>query len=114
MGMAVDANVLGFERIREEIDNGRSPINAVDAGYQRAWTTIVDSNLTTLFAVMFLYALGSGPVKGFAVTLGVGILTSMFTAVMVTRLVTVIWLLRRRPSVLPICAGNATARTREV
>ncbi|HEY9569267.1 MAG TPA: protein translocase subunit SecD [Thalassobaculum sp.] len=102
MGMAVDANVLVFERIREEIDNGRSPINAVDAGYQRAWTTIVDSNLTTLFAVMFLYALGSGPVKGFAVTLGVGILTSMFTAVMVTRLVTVIWMRRRRPSVLPI------------
>src|SRR3546814_18663134 len=73
MGMAVDANVLVFERIREEIDNGRSPINAVDAGYQRAWTTIVDSNLTTLFAVMFLDALGSGPVKGFAVPLGVEI-----------------------------------------
>lgn len=102
MGMAVDANVLVFERVREEIENGRSPINALDAGYRRAFTTIVDSNLTTLFAVFFLFALGSGPVKGFAVTLGIGILTSMFTAVMVTRLFVSLWLRRSRPTMLPI------------
>ncbi len=102
IGMAVDANVLVFERVREELDNGRSPINALDAGYRRAFTTIVDSNLTTLFAAIFLFALGSGPVKGFAVTLGIGILTSMFTAVMVTRLFVAIWARRARPSELPI------------
>src|SRR3546814_20764643 len=107
MGMAVDANVLVFERIREEIANGRSPINAVDAGYQRAWTTIVDSNLTTLFAVMFLYALGSGPVNGVAVLLGVCIIASIFTPVMVPRRVTVNSMHRRRPSVLPISIGHA-------
>lgn len=102
MGMAVDANVLIFERVREEIDNGRSPINALEAGFRRAFTTIVDSNLTTLFAVAFLFALGSGPVKGFAVTLGIGILTSMFTAVMVTRLIVSVWARRRRPASLQI------------
>jgi len=102
IGMAVDANVLVFERVREEIDNGRSPINALEAGYQRAITTIIDSNLTTLFAAMFLFALGSGPVKGFAVTLGIGIMTSLFTAVMVTRLIVALWVRRRRPAVLPI------------
>ena len=102
IGMAVDANVLVFERVREEIDNGRSPINALDAGYRRAFTTIIDSNLTTLFAALFLFALGSGPVKGFAVTLGIGIMTSMFTAVMVTRLFVSIWARRRRPATLPI------------
>ena len=102
IGMAVDANVLIFERVREEIDAGRSPINALDAGYGRALTTIIDSNLTTLFAALFLFALGSGPIKGFAVTLGIGILTSMFTAVMVTRMFVAIWARRARPSVLPI------------
>ncbi len=102
IGMAVDANVLIFERVREEIDAGRSPINALDAGYSRALTTIIDSNLTTLFAAVFLFALGSGPVKGFAVTLGVGILTSMFTAIMVTRLFVALWARRRRPATLPI------------
>jgi len=102
IGMAVDANVLIFERVREELDNGRSPINALDAGYRRAFTTIVDSNLTTLFAAVFLFALGSGPVKGFAVTLGIGIVTSMFTAVMVTRLFVAIWARRARPTELPI------------
>ncbi|MDF1791617.1 MAG: protein translocase subunit SecD [Thalassobaculaceae bacterium] len=102
IGMAVDANVLIFERVREELDAGRSPINALDAGYSRALTTIVDSNLTTLFAAVFLFALGSGPVKGFAVTLGVGIVTSMFTAIMVTRLFVALWARRRRPTELPI------------
>ncbi|NQW08480.1 MAG: protein translocase subunit SecD, partial [Alphaproteobacteria bacterium] len=102
IGMAVDANVLVFERVREESDLGRSTINAIDAGYKRALTTIIDSNLTTLFAAIFLFALGAGPVKGFAVTLGIGILTSMFTAVMVTRMFVAIWARRTRPSTLPI------------
>jgi preprotein translocase subunit SecD len=102
VGMAVDANVLIFERIREEVLIGRSPMSAIDAGYKRALTTIIDSNLTTLFAAIFLYSFGSGPIKGFAVTLAIGILTSMFTAVMVTRLMVVTWLRRRRPSAVPI------------
>ena len=100
MGMAVDANVLVFERIREELVKGRTAIAAIDSGYQRAISTIIDSNLTTLFAALFLYIFGSGPIKGFAVTLGIGILTSMFTAVMVTRLLIVIWVERKRPTQL--------------
>lgn len=102
MGMAVDANVLIFERIREEMAAGRSPISAIDAGFSRALTTIIDSNLTTLIAAVLLFALGSGPVKGFAVTLALGILTSMFTAIMVTRLMVVAWLRRTRPKAIPI------------
>ncbi|MDC1383538.1 protein translocase subunit SecD [Candidatus Puniceispirillum sp.] len=98
MGMAVDANVLVFERIREELAKGRSAIAAIESGYQRAISTIIDSNLTTLFAALFLYIFGSGPIKGFAVTLGIGITTSMFTAVMVTRLFIVIWVERKRPT----------------
>jgi preprotein translocase subunit SecD len=102
MGMAVDANVLIFERMREEVRNGRTTISAIDSGYRRAMTTIVDSNLTTLIAAVLLYAFGSGPIKGFAVTLSIGIVTSMFTAVMVTRLMVVFWLRRKRPQSLPI------------
>lgn len=102
VGMAVDANVLIFERIREEVGNGRSPISAIDAGYSRALTTIIDSNLTTLIAGVLLFALGSGPVKGFAVTLSLGILSSMFAALLVTRMMVVLWLRRTRPSALPI------------
>lgn len=102
MGMAVDANVLIFERMREEVRNGRSPFNAVDAGYRRALTTIIDSNLTTLIAAVLLFAFGSGPIKGFGVTLTIGIMTSMFTAIMVTRFLVVIWLRRKRPQALPI------------
>ncbi|MDH3703483.1 MAG: protein translocase subunit SecD [Alphaproteobacteria bacterium] len=102
MGMAVDANVLIFERIREEVHAGRSPLNAVDAGYRRALTTIIDSNLTTLIATTLLFAFGSGPIKGFAITLSIGILTSMFTAIMVTRLQVILWLRRSRPTMLPI------------
>jgi preprotein translocase subunit SecD len=102
MGMAVDANVLIFERIREETLAGRGPIGAIDAGYKRALTTIIDSNLTTLIASVLLFAFGSGPIKGFAVTLSIGILTSMFTAIMVTRLLIVFWLRRSRPQTLPI------------
>jgi len=100
MGMAVDANVLVFERIREELRRGRSVMAAIDGGYQRAISTIVDSNLTTLFAALFLYLFGSGPIKGFAVTLAIGIVTSLFTAVMVTRMLIVLWLERKRPKSL--------------
>ncbi len=102
VGMAVDANVLIFERIREEIRNGRTMISAVDSGYSQAISTIVDSNLTTLIAALFLYAFGSGPVKGFAVTLSVGIAASMFCAILVTRAMVVTWLRKARPSELPI------------
>jgi preprotein translocase subunit SecD len=102
IGMAVDANVLIFERIREEARAGRTPINAIDAGYKRAITTIIDANLTTFIAAVLLFIFGSGPVKGFSVTLMIGIVTSMFTAIMVTRLLVVLWVRRRRPAELPI------------
>ena len=102
IGMAVDANVLIFERIREEVRAGRTPISAIDAGYGRALTTIVDANVTTLIAAILLYIFGSGPIRGFAVTLAIGIVTSMFTAIMLTRLFVVTWLRRNQPSALPI------------
>jgi protein-export membrane protein SecD len=102
IGMAVDANVLIFERIREELAAGKSPFNAVEAGYKRAFTTIVDANVTTGIAALILFALGSGPVKGFAVTLGIGILSSMFTATMLTRLLVSLYLKRRRPATLTV------------
>ncbi len=84
-GMAVDANVLIFERIREEIRAGTSVQNAIDAGYEKAFSTIADANITTLIAAVVLFSLGTGPIKGFAVTLSIGILTSMFTAILGTR-----------------------------
>ena len=87
LGMAVDANVLIAERIREEIRSGNSPVNSLRAGYEKAWGTILDANLTTLFAAVAMFAFGAGPVKGFAVTLLTGILTSMFSAVMVTQMI---------------------------
>jgi preprotein translocase subunit SecD len=87
LGMAIDANVLIIERIREELRNGTTPQAAIDAGYERAWGTILDSNVTTLIAGLALFALGSGPVRGFAVTLCIGILTSMFSAVVISRAV---------------------------
>jgi len=102
IGMAVDANVLVFERIREEARVGKSPIAAVDTGYKEAMRTIIDANVTTLIAAVLLYAFGSGPVRGFAVTLGCGIVTSMFTAIMVTRLLISTWLRRSRPAMLPV------------
>ena len=83
--MAVDANVLIFSRIREELKNGLSPQSAINAGFERAFTTILDANLTTLIVAVILYSIGTGPVKGFAITLSIGILTSMFTALMCTR-----------------------------
>ncbi len=85
VGMAVDANVLIFQRIREEIMNGNSPQASIHAGYEKAFTTIADANITTLFAAIVLFSFGTGPIKGFAVTLSLGIVCSMFTAIMVTR-----------------------------
>ena len=102
VGMAVDANVLIFERIREEFRQGRTPMAAIDAGYSRAMSTIVDSNLTTLIAAVILYSFGTGPIKGFAVTLGIGIVTSFFSAIMVTRLLVVHWLKTKKPSELTV------------
>lgn len=102
VGMAVDANVLIFERMREEMALGRSPVNAIDAGYRQAMSTIVDSNLTTLIAAFILFSFGTGPVKGFSVTLGLGIVTSFFSAIMVTRLLIILWLKGRKPKALPI------------
>lgn len=102
IGMAVDANVLIFDRIREELRAGRSPISAIDSGYSRAMSTIVDSNLTTLIAALILFSFGTGPIKGFAVTLGIGIMTSFFTAIMVTRLLVVTWLKSTKPKTVPI------------
>ncbi len=100
MGMAVDANVLIYERIREEARNGRTIIASIDTGFRRAMATITDANATHLIASLILFQLGSGPVRGFAVTLGVGIITSFFTAVMVTRLIVVTWLRAARPKKL--------------
>ena len=102
IGMAVDANVLVFERIREEIRAGRTPISSIDAGYSRAITTIIDANVTTLIAAILLYQFGSGPIRGFAVTLAIGIITSLFTAIMLTRLMVATWLKKSRPDTLPI------------
>ncbi|MGC6411346.1 MAG: SecD/SecF family protein translocase subunit, partial [Candidatus Puniceispirillaceae bacterium] len=100
MGMAVDANVLVFERIKEEMVRGRNVRSAIEAGYNRAIATILDANLTTLFAALFLYIFGSGPVRGFAVTLSIGIITSLFTAILVTRLFVVLWANRSKKPVL--------------
>ena len=97
IGMAVDANVLIFERIREELLNGKGPINAVETGYQRAWSAIIDANVTTFIAAMIMFMLGAGPVRGFAVTLAVGVCTSVFTAFVLTRLFAGGYLLSRRP-----------------
>ena len=102
IGMAVDANVLIFERIREESAAGRGPINAVDTGYRLSLAPILDANITTLIAALTLYFVGSGPIRGFAVTLAIGIVMSVFTAVVVARLMTSVWLRRTRPKQLPI------------
>lgn len=102
LGMAVDANVLIFERIREEIRLGKSPINAMDTGYQKAMSTIFDANITTFIAAAIMFIVGSGPVKGFAVTLAIGIITSVFTAVSLTRLIVATWYRTARPNKLPI------------
>lgn len=102
IGMAVDANVLIFERMREEVKKGRSTKDAAEAGFTEAWSTIIDSNLTTLVAAAVLFWFGTGPVRGFAVTLAIGIMTSMFTSVTVTRLIIANWIARYKPTKLPI------------
>jgi preprotein translocase subunit SecD len=102
MGMAVDANVLVYERMREEIRAGRTVISALDAGFKRAFGTIFDSHLTTLVAGGLMFWLGSGPVKGFAVTLSIGVLTSLFSAILVTRLLIVTWLRQLKPKAIPL------------
>ncbi|MEL7231686.1 MAG: protein translocase subunit SecD, partial [Pseudomonadota bacterium] len=102
IGMAVDANVIVFERIREEQRNGRSPATAIQAGYERAFSAILDANVTTFIAASILYLVGAGPVKGFAVTLAIGILTSVFTAFVVTRWFSSIYLRTMRPRRLAI------------
>jgi len=102
VGIAVDSNVLIYERIREEVRTGRSAINAIDAGFSRALATILDSNITTFIAAAVLFYIGTGPVRGFAVTLGIGILTSLFTAFTLTRLIVAYWVRMWRPRVVPI------------
>jgi len=102
IGMAVDANVLINERIKEELRLGRKMLSAIDAGYNRAMTTIIDSNLTTLIGVGLLYHFGSGPTRGFAVTTSIGIIVSMFTAISLTKQIIAWWLQWSRPTRLPI------------
>ena len=85
VGMAIDANVLIFSRIKEELNQGTDPLQAIDQGYDKAFSTIFDANITTLLVAVILYSLGTGPIKGFSITLSIGILTSMFTAILGTR-----------------------------
>nr|WP_321252268.1 protein translocase subunit SecD [uncultured Ruegeria sp.] len=102
VGMAVDANVLIFERIREELKSARGPSRAIELGYEKALSAILDANVTTFITATILFAMGSGPVRGFAITLGLGILTSVFTAIFVTRLIIVMWFERRRPKTIEV------------
>ncbi|MDB0015287.1 protein translocase subunit SecD [Amylibacter sp.] len=102
VGMAVDANVLVFGRIREELKKSKNPRKAIELGYERAFSAIIDANITTLIAAVILLIFGSGPVKGFAITLGIGIVTSVFTAIWVTRLLISIWIDRKRPKTIEI------------
>ena len=101
VGMAVDSNVLIYERIREEHKSGRSLIQSIDVGFSRAFATILDANITTLIAAVILFYLGSGPVRGFAITLAIGIVTTVFTAFTLTRWLVAEWVRRRRPKELP-------------
>ena len=96
MGISVDANILIFERIKEELRDKKSVFSALDQGFNQAFRTIIDSNITTLIVAFFLYAFGNGPIKGFAVTLSIGILSSMFSAIILTRMLIVIWLKKRK------------------
>ncbi len=102
IGMAVDANVLIYERIREEVAAGKGPIPAIEAGYNRALSSILDANITTLISAAILFQMGSGPVRGFAVTLAIGIVTSVFTAFTVNRYMVSVWLRRRRPKTITL------------
>ncbi|MEW9921429.1 protein translocase subunit SecD [Marimonas sp. MJW-29] len=102
VGMAVDANVLIFERIREELKTAKGPSRAISLGYEKALSAIIDANLTTLITAVILFMMGSGPVRGFAITLGFGIVTSVFTAIYVTRLMIAIWFERARPKTIEV------------
>ncbi|MBX9976949.1 MAG: MMPL family transporter, partial [Alphaproteobacteria bacterium] len=102
IGMAVDANVLIYERIKEELRNGLRPIAAIEAGYNRAMTTIIDANLTSLIGSAVLFEFGTGPIRGFAVNLALGILISMFTAIVFTKLIVAKWIGRKHKTTLPI------------
>ncbi len=97
IGMAVDANVLVFERIREELRTAKGPARAIERGYEKALTAILDANVTTLITAVILFVIGSGPVRGFSITLGIGILTSVFTAIFLTRFLVILWFSRSRP-----------------
>ena len=102
IGMAVDSNVLIFERIREELKTARGPARAIDLGFEKALSSIIDANVTTLIVGVILYFLGTGPVKGFAVTLVLGILSTVFTAVYVTQLIVAAWYGWRRPKTVAV------------
>ncbi|MGB4056744.1 MAG: protein translocase subunit SecD [Alphaproteobacteria bacterium] len=102
IGLAIDGNVLVFERIKEELRAGRSIMSAIDTGYSRARTTITDSNLTALIAAMILFSFGTGPIKGFAVTMCIGVATSYFCALSLTRLMVLMWLKWKKPKVIPV------------
>lgn len=102
LGMAVDANVLVFERIKEELRRGKGPARAIEIGYEKATSAIVDANVTTFIAAVILFMMGSGPVKGFAVTLGLGIITSVFSAIWITRLLVVLYLKARKPKTIEV------------
>ncbi|MFT7596511.1 MAG: preprotein translocase subunit SecD [Paracoccaceae bacterium] len=102
VGMAVDANVLVFERIREELKTARGPSRAIELGYEKALSAILDANITTFITAVILFVMGSGPVRGFAITLGLGIMTSVFTAIFVTRVIIVMWFERRRPKTIEV------------
>ncbi|WP_166416072.1 protein translocase subunit SecD [Cochlodiniinecator piscidefendens] len=102
IGMAVDANVLIFERIREELRAAKNPARAIELGYEKALSAILDANVTTFITAVILFVMGSGPVRGFAITLGLGIITSVFTAIYLTRLMLIIWYERKRPKSLLI------------
>lgn len=102
MGMAVDANVLIFERIKEELRSGRSLLSAMDTGYEKAMASIIDSNLTTLISGAILYGVGTGPIKGFAVTMAIGIVTSLFSAILLTRMMLIVWLRTGKRTTAPL------------
>ena len=102
IGMAVDANVLIFERIREELKTAKGPARAIELGYEKALSAIIDANITTFLTATILFFMGAGPVKGFAITLGLGIITSVFTAIFVTRIMVVIWFEWRKPKTLEV------------
>ena len=102
VGTAVDGNVLVYERIREELRHAKGPARAIELGYDRALSAIIDANITTMITAMILYFVGSGPVRGFAVTLMLGIVTSVFTTVYLSRLIIVMWFERRRPKTIEV------------